>query len=126
MLQRARIAAGKVFVSALAICICLASVAVAQTSSLAVGSPSGVRVGQTVWITTVDGREVQGRIASVSGTEIGLQTDQNIVPIRWTEVRLIEAGFTCQRNRQGRNRRWPGRSDPGRALRKIRMLLESP
>lgn len=91
MLRRVCITAARILVSTLAICGCLSRPATAQTSRSSAGPTSAVRVGQTVWVTTADGREVEGIIGSVSGSEIGVQTGQQVTSFRWTEVRLIQA-----------------------------------
>ena len=81
----------------LALIVCLAESAVPAAAqepdptSASAEVPSGVRIGRPVWVTTTDGREVYGTIASVSGTEIGVQAGRNLAPIRWTDVRLIQA-----------------------------------
>jgi hypothetical protein len=84
MLTRDRIAVVPFFASALLVSICLTCLASAQTP------PSAVHVGQTVWVNTVDGREMKGKVASVSATEIRVQTGQAATPFLWPQVRLIE------------------------------------
>jgi hypothetical protein len=41
-------------------------------------------------VNTQDGREVKGKIESVSATEIRVQTGQGVTPFLWPQVRLIE------------------------------------
>lgn len=84
MLITDRIPFVRFIISALVISSCLSRLASAQAS------PSGVRAGQTVWLNTVDGRELKGKIESVSATEIRVQTGQNVTPFLWPQVRLIE------------------------------------
>jgi len=68
----------------------LPDMAAAQSSSVSGKLPSLVRVGQTVWVTTVDGRHVDGKIASVSALELVVENDAPLTRLRWSEVGMLE------------------------------------
>lgn len=63
--------------------------AAAQSSLSSGESASLVRVGQMVWVTTLDGRHVDGKVGSVSGQELVVQTDA-VTRLSWAEVGAIE------------------------------------
>jgi hypothetical protein len=90
LVQRGRIVTARILAFTLAICVSSSRLAGAQTVPPSADAPPAVRVGQTVWVTTADGREVQGKIGSLSATEIGIRSGGYVTPIRWTTVRLIE------------------------------------
>lgn len=83
MLKRDCIPVAPFFVSAMVVSIFLSDLASAQT-------PPAVHAGQTVWVNTVEGREVKGKVESVSATGIRVQSGQHITPFPWPQVRLIE------------------------------------
>ena|SRR5436190_9963563 len=90
MEQTAGIVVARIPGLTLALCVCLSRLAGAQGLPPSADRTSAVRMGQTVWVTTGDGREVHGKIGSLSATEIGVRTDRSVTPIKWTEVRLIQ------------------------------------
>jgi hypothetical protein len=91
MFHEMRIVLARILVLAVGISIGSSGAAAAQEASTTSDPTSAVHTGQTVWVTTADGRQLHGRIESVSVTGISVDTGQGVTPVRWTETRLIEA-----------------------------------
>jgi len=49
-----------------------------------------VRPGETIWVTTIGGKELKGKVVSSSSTSLTLKTDANAVTLGLIEVRRIE------------------------------------
>jgi len=90
MRNRVLVVGRRILVCLFAVCLCSSRVAAAQGAPASPAPTSVVRPGQTVWVTTADGREVHGTVETVSTTGISVQSGKNVTPVRWTETRRID------------------------------------
>ena len=63
----------------------------AQMTPLSPATHPELRVGRKVWVTVADGSVIEGKITSVSDTELDISTGQIVKSLPWRTVQVVEA-----------------------------------
>jgi hypothetical protein len=59
-------------------------------TAMAQTQPPVLKAGEAVWVTTRDGRQVNGRVQSSSTSELVVVYNSQMTPLRWTDIRAID------------------------------------
>jgi hypothetical protein len=84
---------GRIRTAALVVLALASTSAWSQTVSAQVPASTNpeLRTGRRVWVTQADGSVIEGKIASVSDTALGVSSDQTVKSLPWRSVRVVEA-----------------------------------
>ena len=63
----------------------------AQMTPLSPATHPELRVGRKVWVTVADGSVIEGKITSVSDTDLDISTGQTVKSLPWRTVQVVEA-----------------------------------